>query len=46
MPNMAKSIYSELYHSVSVMQLALQKNMRLSVEQGRAESSISLTIIY
>jgi hypothetical protein len=39
-PNMARSIHTDLHHFVYGMRLALHKKMRLSLEQGGAESPI------
>ena len=45
MPNMAKSLYSELHRSASWMWLPHHKNAQLCVGQGGAESFISVMII-
>jgi hypothetical protein len=37
-PNMGKSVHTNLHHFVYGMRLALHKKMRLSLEQGGAES--------
>jgi hypothetical protein len=37
-PNTAKSVHTNLHHFVYGMKLALLKKMRLSLEQGGAES--------
>jgi hypothetical protein len=39
-PNMAKSVHTDLHHFVYRTRLTLHKKMRLSLEQGGAESSL------